>query len=432
MTTRREFLRASGGAAAGFWIAGRQRGYGQEKSPNAKLNVACVGVGGMGGGNLKGVSGENVVALCDVDRRTLESAAKAHPAAAKHEDFRKMLETGKGIDAVVVSTPDHTHAAAAVMAMRLGKHCYCEKPLAHDVYETRVMTETARKTRVATQMGNRGNSSEKIRRTVELVRAGAIGTVKEVHTWTNRPIWPQALDRPPAKPVPEHLNWDFWLGPAPERPYHDSLHPFKWRGWWDFGTMALGDMACHIMNAPFWALTLPAPLAVEAEGEPRHPETGPSWMTVRYEFPNVKMTWYDGKRKDEKGESAPNLPSAELAHGQKISPGGGTLFIGDKGILLDGRVLPEARAKDFGEPPPMLLRCPGDNHYADWIEAAKGLRAACSNFDFAGPLTEIVLLGIVAYRTGKRLEWDAAAMRAKNAPEADAFLKREYRKGWTL
>jgi len=430
---RRDFLRQAGAGAAGFWAVTRT-GPSVSRSPNEKLNIACIGLGGMGGGNLNGVSGENVTALCDPDSNFLDKAAAGRPAAKKFADYRRMFEEiPREFDAVVISTPDHHHAPAAMAALRLGKHCYCEKPLTHGVYEARQVAEAARKAKVATQMGNRGTSGEEIRRVVELVQAGAIGAVKEVHCWTNRPIWPQGLDRPPARAVPKNLNWDLWLGPAPQREYHDSLHPFSWRGWWDFGTGALGDMACHIMNTPYWALKLGHPSSVEAEGEPRKPDCGPLWMTVRYEFPAqagrppLRLVWYDGKK-----NNVPNLPPEELAEGAKISPDGGTLFVGEKGKLLGAQLLPADRSRDFKPPPATLPRVPDGNHYNDWIRACKGQGPACSHFDFAGPLTEGVLLGIVAFRAGKKLPWDGPAMKARGCPEAERYVRRPYRKGWTL
>ncbi len=310
-TSRRGFLKQSTGAFAGLWIAG-SRVRGDEKSPNERLNIGLIGVAGRGASNLKNVSGENIVALCDIDDNRLAPAALQFPAAKTYNDFRKLLEQ-KGIDAVVVSTPDHTHAVAAAMALRLGKHVYCEKPLTHSIHEARTLARLAAEAKVATQMGNAGHSSENTRRVVELVRAGAIGPVHEVHAWTNRPIWPQGIDRPTEiPPIPAHVHWDLWLGPAPERPYDPAYHPFKWRGWWDFGTGALGDMGCHVFDPPYWALDLRYPSRVTAEGPPRNAETAPPWSIVRYEFPArggqppVALTWYDGGK----------LPPAELFDGE--------------------------------------------------------------------------------------------------------------------
>src|SRR4051794_11060463 len=276
--TRRQFARTLAGAGLGILgIPALLRGRGLAE----KLNIALVGVGGRGADNLKALSGENIVTLCDVDEHRLGEAAKGHPQAKTYSDFRRMLaQVRDRIDAVVVTTPDHTHAVIAKAALDLGKHVYCEKPLTHSIHEARVLAETAARQKVATQMGNAGHSSEGMRRVVEAIRAGAIGPVREVHAWTNRPIWPQGVDVPADHPpVPSTLKWDLWIGPAPERPYHPAYHPFKWRGWWDFGTGALGDMGCHIIDAAFWALDLRSPRSIDAESPPVqvHPETAPAW-----------------------------------------------------------------------------------------------------------------------------------------------------------
>ena len=443
-SNRRQFLKNAGigAAGAGFWIAGRQVGYGQEKSPNAKLNVACIGVGGRGAGDVDGVKGENIVALCDVDKKSLDKQAANFPNAKKYQDFRKMLEElGKEIDAVTVATPDHCHAVASVTAMKMGKHCYCEKPLTHDVHEARVMAETAAKYKVATQMGNQGTAGSNLRESIEIVQAGLIGDVKEVYLWTNRPIWPQspAIKARPKEtpPVPETLDWDLWLGPAPERPYHPAYHPFKWRGWWDFGTGALGDMACHTTNLPYFALKLGAPSSVEAESEEINPETCPGWAKVTYEFPArgsmpaCKVVWHEGRKN---GELV--LPATELFQGEKIS-GSGSLLVGSKGTLYSpddygakSVWLPKDKFTEMKKPEKTIPRSPG--HHKEWIEACKGGAPAMSNFSHAGPFTEFVLLGNVAMRVGKKFEWDAANLKAKNCPEADQYIKREYRKGWSL
>jgi predicted dehydrogenase len=437
ITNRRTFLRTS--TAAGLWIVGSGSNL-RAESANEQVNVAVIGVGGRGAANLEGIAaaGGRIVALCDVDNHTLEGAATKHPKARTFHDFRRMLDDfGKEIDAVVVSTPDHTHATAANLAMKMGKHCYCEKPLTHSINEARTLTRTAATMKLATQMGNSGQSSENTRRIVELVRSGAIGSVREVHAWTNRPIWPQGLDRPAdVDPVPEHLNWDLWIGPAPYRPFvRDAYHPFKWRGWWDFGTGALGDMACHVLNAAYWALDLKYPTAVEVEaGEPRKADNGPKWEIIRYEFPArgelppVTVRWYDGGQK----------PSADLLDGLKPSPSG-SIFVGEKGRIHiahegggRGTLLPEERFKDFEAPRPTLPRSPG--HHKDFLSACQdpGGYRACSNFDYSGPLTEMVLLGVLAFRVGKKIVWDGPAMSAKNCPEAEQFVRREYRRGWEL
>ncbi len=440
-STRRQFIGQS--AAAGFWIAGVQRGYGQEKSPNAKLNAACIGVGGRGAGNVDGVKGEHIVALCDVDRRALDKQGEKFPAAKKYSDFRKMLdEMGREIDAVTVSTADNTHAVASVAAMKLGKHVYVEKPMAHDVHEARVMRLLAAEKKVATQMGNQGTSGNNLRQSAEIIQAGLIGDVKDVHIWTNRPIWPQSpgvTARPKDAPaVPDWLDWDGWLGPAQERPYHPAYHPFKWRGWWDFGTGALGDMACHTANLPFMALKLGAPSSVEAESETPNPETCPGWAKIVYEFPArgglppCRVTWYEGRKVD--GERV--LPPLDLLQGEKVSDSG-SIIVGSKGTMYSpddygakSVWLPKDVFKELKPPAPTIARSPG--HHKEWIDACKGGPPAVSNFEYSGPLTEFVLLGNVAIRAGKKLEWDGAALKATNCPEADAFIKREYRKGWSL
>lgn len=401
------------------------------RSLNEKLNIAMIGVNGKGVENIKGVSGENIVALCDVDGQSLDKAAAQLPKARAYRDFRKLLEQ-KDLDAVVVTVPDHFHAVASMAAIKLGKHLYCEKPLTHSVYEARQLTLAAREHKVATQMGNGGHSSDALREAVEWVQAGVVGVVREVHCWSNRPIWPQGIARPTeTPPVPKHIDWDLWIGPAPMRPYHPAYHPFKWRGWWDFGTGALGDMGCHIIDAAFWALDLGAPSTVEAESSGVNEETAPKWSIVRYQFPArgtrpaVKLTWHDGGK----------LPPAELTElpaGQKLSDNG-TLFIGDKGKLLFERGKPlrlVPQREGFQPPPKVIPRSIG--HYAEWIAACKGGPPAGSNFNYAGPLTEMVLLGNVALRARRRVEWDAEKLQVRNIPEAARLIRREYRPGWTV
>jgi predicted dehydrogenase len=404
------------------------------KSPNEKLNVAGIGAGGRGADDIDGVKSENIYALCDVDEKQAGGTFRRFPKAKVYYDFRVMLEKeAKNIDAVVIGTPDHTHAAAAVMAMRLGKHVYCEKPLTHSVYEARVMRETAAKYGVATQMGIQGHSYDLHRRAVELLHAGVIGPVREAHAWSDRPIWPQGIDRPTeAPPVPRSLKWDLWLGPAPWRPYHPAYVPFNWRGWWDFGTGALGDMGCHVMDVVFWGLRLGAPTSVEAEVSDRHPETAPEWSIVRWEFPGrggtppVKLTWYDGGKK----------PAKEVADGL-VLPSNGALLIGEKGKMFvpdwhasDFKLLPGERFEGLRGPEETIPRSPG--HHEEWIRACKGGAAALADFDYAGRMTEAVLLGNVAIRAAERIEWDAESMKVTNSPKATRFVRREYRSGWTL
>jgi predicted dehydrogenase len=382
--------------------------------------------------------------------------------AEKFNDFRVMFDKmANDIDAVICATPDHCHAVVTAAALRLSKHAYTQKPLTHTVYESHVLNELARKNpRIATQMGNQGHSNEGARRVVEIVRSGALGRIREVHSWTDRPIWPQGIDRPTdTPPVPHHVHWDLWLGPMPERAYNKAYHPFAWRGWWDFGTGALGDMACHICDTPFWALDLRHPTTIEAQSSEVKPETAPKWSIITYEFPArgdlppVKLTWYDGKKfPPEELVTKYGITHRKLKEGVQRQRGqrprpedyetvagyedNGSLLIGDKGAVLlntygEGyKLLP---AKDFeGYTPPekTLTRSPG--HMRDWIEAAKNGTQSCSNFEYASALTGMVLLGNLALRTGKKIEWDAANMRATNASECDELIKPEYRKGWSL
>jgi predicted dehydrogenase len=457
-TSRRDFLKQTSLAGVGFWVAGGLT-LADSKSPNGKLNFACVGVGGKGDSDTD-QAGEcgNIVALCDIDDHHLEAKAQKFPNAKKYNDFRKMLEEmGKHIDAVTVSTPDHTHAPASIMAMKMGKHVYCQKPLTHDVYEARMMKEIANKHKVATQMGNQGTAEDGLRRAVEIVQAGGIGAVSEAHVWTNRPIWPQAPEvvaRPKdTPPVPKHVHWDLFLGTAPERPYalyppdkkkgeiKPAYHPFAWRGWWDFGTGALGDMACHTANMPFMALKLQYPTSVSAESGPINPETYPGWATVTWEFPArgdmppVKLVWYEGHR-----DGVRNLPGPELLKGQKASDSG-ALLVGTKGTLFspndygaDFSLLPRENFEGYKDPAPTLPRNGGGDlgMKREWVAAIKGGPPAMANFDYASLLAETVLLGNVAIRLGKKLEWDGPGLKVTNCPEAAQYIRREYRQGWTL
>jgi len=437
--SRRSFIGGVASVVAGFTIVPRYVLGGTEfKAPSEKLNIAAVGIGGMGKENIKACEGENIVALCDVDWGYAGQVFEKYPNAKKYKDFRRMLEEQKDIDAVIVATPDHLHAVIAMAAIKLGKHVYVQKPLTWSVEEAYKLTEAAREAKVATQMGNQEHSSEEIRVLCEIIWSGAIGSVKEVHAWTDRPVWPQGIARPADTPnVPAHLDWDLWLGPAPVRPYNPVYHPFAWRGWFDFGTGALGDMGCHIIDRAFWALKLGAPVAVESCASSRvvknwskveDKETYPDASIVRYEFgargemPAVRLTWYDGGLK-------PARP-AELEPERNL-PANGIMFVGDKGVIMDGRIIPESRMKDFQRPAKTILRITG-THEQNWIDACKGGPAACSNFDYAGPLAEAVLLGNIAIRTGRRLEWDGANMKITNIPEANELVGRKYRPGWTL
>lgn len=438
--SRREFIGGAASAVAAFTIVPRHvLGGPGHTPPSEKLNCAGIGVGGKGAGDIGACSGENIVALCDVDEKQAAGTFKKFPEAKKFKDFRRMLEKmEKQIDAVVVATPDHVHAPAAMMAIKMGKHVYVEKPLTHSVHEARMLTEAARKHGVATQMGNQGHSGEGCRLICEWIWDGAIGHVREVHTWTDRPggRWPQGVDRPKeVHDVPATLDWDLWLGPAPWRPYNSIYAPFKWRGWWDFGTGALGDMGCHIIDPAFWALKLTAPTSVEAISTPVNAETAPIVSKVDYEFPArgdmppVKMTWYDG-------ELRPTNPEV-LEPGRRMgSKNGGTLFVGDKGMLMCGcygknpRLIPETKMKEYKRPPKTIPRVEG--HHESWLDACKGGTPASSNFDYSGPLTETVLLGNIAIRTGRKIYWDAKNLKVTNIEEANKYVRDEYRQGYRL
>jgi predicted dehydrogenase len=450
-TNRRDFLKQSAAlAGVGFWAAGGLTLAADKKSPNGSLNIASIGVGGKGDSDCSQAANHgNLVAICDIDDMPLNKKAEQFPKAKKYNDFREMLEKmDKDIDAVTVSTPDHTHAPAAIMAMKMGKHVYVQKPLTHSVYEARLMRETAAKQKVCTQMGNQGTAEDGLREAVEVIRAGAIGPVREVHVWTNRPIWPQApqvTSRPKdTPPVPANVHWELFLGPAPERPYNPAYHPFKWRGWWDFGTGALGDMACHTANMAFMALKLGYPVSVSAENGEINPETYPGWARIVFMFPargdmpEVKFTWYEGKTPDGKRV----LPPEELTKGQKVSDSG-SLLVGDKGILFSPNdygaqyhLLPAKDFQDYKKPARTLPRNGkgDDGMKAEWVEAIKADKPemAMSNFNYAALLTETILLGNVAMRVGKKLEWDGEQMKAKNCPEAAQYIKPEFRKGWSL
>jgi predicted dehydrogenase len=427
--SRRGFLARSAGCAAVAAAARVMIVPAWAASPNEKLNIAIIGVAGRGAANLGGVASENIVTLCDVDKNNLNEAAKRFPQAKLYSDFRKMLpEIEKQIDAVVVSTPDHTHAAPGVMAMKMGKHCYCEKPLTHSVYEARTMAETAKAKNLATQMGTQIHAEDNYRRVVELVQANAIGAIREVHVWSGAGYsgGKRPTDTPP---VPANLDWDLWLGPAPFRPYHPAYAPFRWRGWADFGTGGLGDFFCHFTDLPFWALKLRHPTSVSAEGPEPDPDSCPPWLVVQYEFPArenlpaVKLTWYNGgKRPPIQKEQ--NLPDW----------GSGVLFVGEKGMILAdyGRrmLLPEAKFAGFQPPPQTIPKSVG--HHREWIEACKTGSPTTCNFDYSGALSEAALLGNVAYRAGEKLQWDAASLKATNCPAAEKYIRRAYREGWTL
>ncbi|MFH1923396.1 MAG: Gfo/Idh/MocA family oxidoreductase [Planctomycetota bacterium] len=441
-TTRRGFLKSSlFGVSGVLLVRGGKTAFGYQA--NDKLNIAAVGIGGMGRGNVANVSGEAVVALCDVHESHAAKSFEAHPQAKRFQDFRRMLDEMHGqIDAVVVSTPDHTHAVAAVAAMKLGKHVYCEKPLARTVFETRVMRETAAKHGVVTQMGNQGSASEGLRRSVELAFAGTVGEVREAHVWFgggNGPmVRPQ--DEPP---VPPDVAWDLWLGPAPERPYHPAYLPATWRSWRAFGSGGMGDMGCHTVNMVFRGLRLdelwnPHPatpravIGVKAEASEVDAEGYPRWMQIHYdlpargELPPVKLTFHTGGKK----------PSEELMRGEPMTDWG-ALLSGSTGAIFSScpwntryELLPKKQFEGFEGPAPTLPR--PANHHAEWIDASKGRGQTFSPFAVGGPLAELIQLGNAAVLIGRPFEYDPLTGQIPNAPEANRHLHREYRKGWTL
>ena len=427
--SRREFL---GGAAAFTILPRHVLGGAGRTAPSEKLNVACIGNGGMGASDTGQVGTENIVALCDVDWRRAAATFKKFPRAKKYRDFRRMLDKEhNNIDAVTVSTPDNTHAVAAMMAIKMGKHVYCQKPLAHDVFEVRRLTEEARKQNVMTQMGIQIHAENSVKLVVEIIKSGMIGKVRKVDIFSNK-NWGGGTRPKDTPPVPEGLSWDLWLGPAPWRPYHPAYLPGNWRRWWDFGTGTLGDMGCHIIDPVFWALDLGYPVSVEAHPGAFNKETYPQKTIVEWKFgprgdlPPVTVTWYDGANR-------PPRPK-ELDEGRKL-PGQGGLYYGDKGTLLathmgGPRLIPESRMKDFKRPEPFLPR--GINHYQEFIRACKGGPKPLANFDYSGPLTETILLGNIAALAGKKLSWDGPKLRITNAPEANKYLKRKYRQGWKL
>jgi predicted dehydrogenase len=435
--SRRELMGVGAAVAAFTFVPRRVLGEAGKDSANNKLNIAGIGVGGQGGGDMDALSSQNIVALCDVDEERAAGTFKKFPNAKKYKDFRQMLDKEhKNIDAVMVATPDHCHAPVAIMAMRMGKHVYCEKPMAHTIYEARRMTEVAKEMKVVTQMGQGGHAGEGLRLTYEFIHDGAIGAVREAHVWSDRPIWPQGIDRPTdTPPVPKNLDWDLWLGPARWRPYHNAYVPFAWRGWWDFGCGAMGDMAVHNADPAFFCLDLDAPTAVEAESSGTNNETLPKWSIITYEFPArgdrpaVKMVWYDG------GKLPPRPP--ELEEGRSLGDNG-ILFVGDKGKILCGgwsgppRLIPETRMKEYQRPKEMLPRSPG--HHQEWIDACKAGKPemAKAGFWYSGPFTESLLVGNLAVRLGKRVEWDARTMRSLNCPEADNYITKFYRADFDL
>lgn len=405
--------------------------FSKNANSDSKLNIACIGISNRGGANVDGVMHENIVAICDVDRNYLEAGKKRFPNANAYQDFRKMYdEMADKIDAVVVSTTDHTHAPAALMGMKLGKHCYCEKPLAHRVAEVRQMIVTTKEKNLVTQMGTQIHAEPNYRRVVELIQTGTIGPIRDVHVWCNS-AWGGREYTLEGQPVPESLDWDLWLGPAKVRPYHKQYFGGSWRCFWEFGNGAMGDMGCHYMDLPFWALGLRHPLTVEASCATKpDPEMAPANLEVRYTFPAteknpaISLSWQDGNRKPDIIKKE-NLPS---------DWGSGVVFVGEKGLLMADytrhRLFPEEKFKDFTPPAPFIPDSIG--HHKEWTEACKNGGPTTCHFDYSGTLAEAVLLGPVAFKTGKKLEWDPVSLKAVNCPEADQYLKKEYRKGWEI
>ena len=443
--TRRAFLAAATTTATlafSGWAAkpNTARVIPRKLSPNEKLNIAGIGVGGMGRSDIMNCRSENIVALCDVDWKKAEETFHDLPDPKKYKDYRKMLEEmDKEIDAVTVSTPDHMHAPAAYMAMMMGKHVRVQKPLTHTIAEARLLAKTAKETGVVTQMGNQGHAGDGVRELCEMVWAGAIGEVKEAHIWTNRPIWPQGMPKPlPGRPVPEELDWDLWIGVAPMRPYNPGYAPFKWRGWWDFGCGAIGDMACHIMDPAFWSLKLGEAPEYSVEvltQEDMTEQSPPKKSIIKFTFPAradmgpVDIYWYDGGLLPPRPEGVPE--------DQKLGDGdNGSLFIGTKGVMTSGcyggesRLLPDELMQDYKRPEPTIPRIPDGNSYANWIACCKSGQQACSDFSYAGPLTEVANMGNVALLAGEKIVFDVASMKIKNNRAANRLLTKKYRKGW--
>lgn len=442
--SRREFLVRGGLTAATLAgpIASRP-----VWSANDRMDVAFIGVGGRGGSNLKTIAGTgqvNVVALCDVNQRNLAGAARQHPAADTFTDFRKLYESVKSVDAVVVSTTEHTHAYATMPALRMGKHVYCEKPLTHNVHEARLITEAAAEAGVVTQMGTQIHGLPNYRRVVELIQSGAIGDVTEAHVWVGRAWGRQSAEDAKAnrdivtvteRPTqsmtpPDYLDWDLWIGPAPYRPYHQVYFPGpKWYRWWDFGNGTMSDLGSHWIDLPFWALKLDAPRTIEASGPEPHPELAPASMQVVYEYgargnlPACSVTWYQGTYRPDRWK-AREIPQWNS----------GVLFVGSKGMLLSdyGKhvLLPEEQFRDYERPEPFIPPSPGQHQ--QWLASCRTGAATDSPFSYSGPLTEANHLGNVAFRAGQKLEWDSRAMRAVNCPAAEQFLRRTPREGWEL
>ncbi len=439
---RREFLRRSSAAAVALSSQAPLLSAVGSRSALDKLNIASIGVHNRAAANLKGVATENIVALADIDRDLLEAAGEKYPNARRYRDYRVMLEKeAENLDAVVVSTPDHSHAPAASMAMKLKKHVYCEKPLAHTIYEARTLAELAAREGLVTQMGTQIHAEENYRLVVELVQSGSIGAVKEVHVWVGVDYSGRRLTT--GGQQPSHVDWDLWLGPSPSRPYCESVkedgsvigvHPFNWRWFWDYGTGSLGDFACHWMDLPHWALKLMPPSRISATGPTPLLESTSSGLVVTYEYPAredmppVTLKWYDGGKKPE------ILATLKDAKGEPLDRKSGQLFVGSEGMILSNysehMLLPVEKFAGFKPPDPFIPRSIG--HHQEWIQAIKSGGTTTCNFDYSGALTEAVLLGVVSYRSGQTLEWDAPSLRVTNSAAAQQLIHKDYRKGWTL
>ncbi|HWE01941.1 MAG TPA: Gfo/Idh/MocA family oxidoreductase [Tepidisphaeraceae bacterium] len=479
-TNRRDFLKYTAAGSVGFWVAGRASAADElaSKSPNERINVASVGIGGKGDSDSdQAAKHANLIAICDIDDKRLNSKSQRYPKAGKFNDFREMFDKlGKEIDAVTISTPDFTHAVATMMAIKMGKHVYTQKPLTHDVFEARQLRLAAREYKIMSQMGNQGTATSGLRKGVEVIQAGTIGPVTEAHVWTNRPTgwWPQSPDireMPPEAPIPDYVHWDLWNGTAPKRPYAAKYyHPHNWRGWWDFGCGALGDMGCHTANLPFMALKLGYPSSIVAASEELNSQTYPGWAHVIFEFPArgampaMKLNWYEGHKDGklvqppqdliEKVETEYNQilvrnNDKRVKDGKKISlDKGGSIMVGEKGILYSPgdygnhwELLPAEQFAGYKAPAQTIARnafevaggSEDEANKVEWLAAIKGGPPPMSNFDYSGMLAETILLGNVAIRAGgTMLEWDGPNMKFPNAPQAEKFLKRNYREPWSL
>lgn len=434
---RRQFLATSTtgvlGAVAGVgYFAGTSAAQ-QSTSPNERLNLAAVGSTGRAGANIKGCASQNIIAIADIDSELLDKGCQPYPNAKKYIDFREMLDhEAEKIDGVLVGTPDHTHAPAAALALRLGKHTYCEKPLAHTVFEARTLANLTAEKNLVTQMGTQIHAGSNYRRVVELVQAGVIGSVKRVHVWSAASYSGASFN---TQPKPDHVNWDLWLGPALERPYSADIHPFKWRSFWDYGRGALGDFGCHYMDLVHWALDLQNPVSVRATGPTPDPVTTPEWCVVDYQYPRrgkkpaVHMTWYDSGRRPE------IINTLRDKSGELIEPwSSGQLFIGSEGMILSGYskhiVLHEGQEVEPERPEPWIDDSIG--HHAEWLGAIRDGGETTCNFHYAGGLTESVLLGSVAFKSGEEIQWNSKQLKVTNSSHAQQFVHKEYRKGWRL